>query len=349
LFRDRPTGFAIFPVGRAETTCLLILQKLAAVGPELERRKLVVSLSPPYFFERLMARADGYAGNFSPLHAGEFTFNTRLSLQLRQDAARRMLQYPATVVNRPLLKFALENLSEGSPLSLACYGALFPLAIVHNAILRYQDHWRVVNYLWQHPEMTSPPKSSRRASPLDWPRLQRQADEVYRAQCNNNALGPDNDKWISDLRRELLRKTNTHSDETFLRTLHGNQEWVDLDLLLRELKEFGVQPLLLSMPINGGWYDQLGVTSSARRAYYQQLREVSARHHTALVDFADHDSDQTFCRDILGHPTPRALVYYNQALDGFFHGAVIRPSPLPALAPVPCSGTEPDLPPRPAR
>ena len=30
-----PTGFTIFPVGKAETTCLIILQKLAAVGPAL--------------------------------------------------------------------------------------------------------------------------------------------------------------------------------------------------------------------------------------------------------------------------------------------------------------------------
>ena len=36
LFHDRPTGFTIFPVGKAESTCLTILQKLAAVGPALQ-------------------------------------------------------------------------------------------------------------------------------------------------------------------------------------------------------------------------------------------------------------------------------------------------------------------------
>ena len=39
LFRDLPTGFTVFPVGKAATTCLIILQKLAAVGPPLEGRK----------------------------------------------------------------------------------------------------------------------------------------------------------------------------------------------------------------------------------------------------------------------------------------------------------------------
>ena len=193
LFRDHPTGFTVFPVGKAETTCLIILQKLAAVGPALQGRKVAVSVSPFWFFKRLTARADGYAGNFSALHAGELAFNTRLSLQLRQDAARRMLRYPETVANRPFLRFALENLADGSPSSLACYDAVLPLGIVHNAILRYQDHWSVVSYLWKHPKRPRPPISPRSGQQLDWPMLHRQADASYRAHSNNNEFGLDNE------------------------------------------------------------------------------------------------------------------------------------------------------------
>ena len=348
LFHDHPTGFTIFPVGKAEATCLIILQKLAAVGPALQGRKVAVSLSPYWFFDRLAAMPDGYAGNFSALHAGELAFNTRSSLQLRQDAARRMLQYPATVANRPLLRFALENLADGSPLNLACYDAVLPLGIVYNAILRYQDHWSVVSYLWKHPERTSSPISPRSGQQLDWPMLHRQADASYRAHSNNNEFGLDNQKWNRELRQELLRQRNTRSDEAFLRTLQRNQEWVDLELLLRELTEFGAQPLLLSMPIHGGWYDQCGITYTARRAYYQKLREISARYHTAVVDFADHDADRSFIRDNWGHPAPSGLVYCSQVLDGFFHDAIPRQSELPAPAPVASRGTEAGLPSRPA-
>src|ERR1700678_3360420 len=53
LFHDRPTGFTIFPIGKAESTCLTILQKLAGLGPALRGRKVAVSLSPCWFFTRL--------------------------------------------------------------------------------------------------------------------------------------------------------------------------------------------------------------------------------------------------------------------------------------------------------
>ena len=215
------------------------------------------------------------------------------------------------------------------PSSLACYEAVLPLGIVHNAILRYLDHWNVVCYLWKHPIRTSSPISPRSGRPLDWPMLHRQADALYRAHSNNNEFGLDNEQWDRELRQEMVRQRNSRSDEAFLRTLQRNQEWVDLELLLRELTELGAQPLLLSMPIHGGWYDQCGVTYTARRAYYQKLREIGARYHTAVVDFADHDADQSFCHDNMGHLAPSGLVYYSQVLDGFFHDAIPRQPELP--------------------
>jgi D-alanine transfer protein len=332
LFHEYPTGFTIFPVGKAETTCLIILQKLAAVGPGVRGRKVAISLSPSWFFERLTARSDGYAGNFSALHAGELAFNTRLSLQLRQDAARRMMEYPATLADRPLLKFALENLADGSPLSLARYYGALPLGMAQNAILRYQDHWGVVSYLWKDPDRMASPTPPRRGGRLDWPILHRRAESLYRAHCDNNEFGLDNGKWNNGLRQETLRRKNTRSDEAFLRTLRRNQEWVDLELLLRELTELGAEPLLLSMPIHGSWYDQSGITYAARRVYYQQLREISARYRTEVIDFADHDSDQYFCHDYMGHLSPRGWVHYGQSLDDFFHGALPSRSVLSPIA-----------------
>jgi D-alanine transfer protein len=324
VFRDRPTGFTIFPVGKAGTTCLIMLQKLAAIGPALRGRKVVISLSPFWFFERLTARADAYAGNFSDLHAGELTFDTRVSLRLRQDAARRMLQFPETVAKRPLLRFALENLADGSPLSLARYDAVLPLGILHDAILRYQDHWAVVCYLWKHPPRTTSPSptSPSVGRPPDWPMWHRQADASYRAHSSNNEFGLDNEKWDRELREETLRLTNARSDEEFLRMLDMNQEWVDLELLLRGLTELGARPLLMSMPIHGGWYDRCGITYAARRAYYEKLRGIGARYHAPVVDFADHDADRSFCHDTMGHLAPAGLVYYNQVFDGFFHDAI---------------------------
>ena len=46
FFRRYPTQFEVFPVGKAGTTSLIILQKLAGVGDALRGRKVAISLSP---------------------------------------------------------------------------------------------------------------------------------------------------------------------------------------------------------------------------------------------------------------------------------------------------------------
>jgi hypothetical protein len=109
---------------------------------------------------------------------------------------------------------------------------------------------------------------------------------------------------------------------------------------LRELNELGARPLLLSMPIHGGWYDYCGVTYTARRAYYEKLRGISARYRVPVVDFADHDADRSFCRDPMGHLAPNGWLYYDQVLDGFFHDAIALQAELPAPATVASPWTE---------
>ena len=172
-------------------------------------------MSPAWFFDRPMAWPDGYAGNFSALHAGELAFNTGLSLELRQAAARRMLRYPETVANRPLLKFALENMADGSPLSLACYDAVLPLGIVHNAILPQRGPLERRVLPLENPIKPPSPASPRGGRPLDWPTLHGQADALYYAHSNNNELGLDNEQWDRALRRNWPRNKTPGRPRSF--------------------------------------------------------------------------------------------------------------------------------------
>ena len=54
-----------------------------------------------------------------------------------------------------------------------------------------------------------------------------------------------NEKWTGTIHQETLRLKNIRTEEAFLSTLARSQEWVDLELLLRELNELGARPLLL--------------------------------------------------------------------------------------------------------
>jgi D-alanine transfer protein len=320
MFQQAPTGFRVFPVGKDNTTCLTILEKLAALGPSLRGKKVVISLSPSAFYNHAMVSPFSYAGNFSHLHASELAFSTDLSFDLKQAAARRMLEYPKTLEHDPLLRFALEKLADGSLVSQALYYAALPLGKLQTLVLRLQDHWEMVAFIWQHDHLK--PNVPRRKQPIDWPATLNRAEMVFRQHNDNNPFGFDNQLWQQKISAWAARSQNTRPDAKFLADLQRGKEWTDLNLLLRELNEMGAQPLILAMPMPGQYYDYLGVTPEARKAYYAKLRAAVQPFGVPLRDFEDHDEDKDFFIDFSSHLSAVGWVYYDQAIDAFYHGTL---------------------------
>ena len=114
LFQDAPSGFSTFPIGSPGTNAMIVLQDLAAVADEIRGKKVVICVSPLFFRTEENLRSAYYQNNFSLLHASEVAFSTRLSFGLKQAIARQMLDYPNTLKNAPLLRFALQRLASGS-------------------------------------------------------------------------------------------------------------------------------------------------------------------------------------------------------------------------------------------
>jgi D-alanine transfer protein len=56
-----------------------------------------------------------------------------------------------------------------------------------------------------------------------------------------------------------------------------------------------------------------------RSAYLQRLDALAAQYHAPLDDFRDHQNDPGFLVDFLDHLSPDGWLYYNKALDDFYH------------------------------
>ena len=319
FFREYPTGFAVFPVGGNGDTPLIYLQELAAVGADLRGQKVAISLLPSAVVFDTADRVNYYAGNFSRLHAGELAFSTDLSFDLKRGAARRMLDFPATLQADPLLHFALERLADSSPRGRAEYWAVMPLGQLHNLILRLQDHWETLAYIRRQPNLD--PTVPRQAARLDWSSLLVRAEREAQRQA-----GSDPASFSGRLRRHPIGTwkvmANIRSGRAFLHDIQTATGWTDLDLLLRTLNELGARPLILSPPLEGAFFDYWGVPSRPRQAYYDRLRETVGRYGVPLRDFADHDGDPHFVVDFRSHLSPEGWAYYDRALDAFYHGAL---------------------------
>jgi D-alanine transfer protein len=340
FFEDYPTGFRVFRVGQPGAASLLILQKVAAVGDNIEGKKVAFSISPGWFFTEIFD-PKYYEGNFSVLQAYELAFNGKLSRGLKRDIALRMLMYPKTLENEWLLRSALRHLAGDSPRRIlkpgdswtfpilldflkaeakrdihrVLYSLLWPLGRLQCAVGRAQDHFEAVLHIIAEDETlpVSTPPAPKRGHPVNWVDLRKRA-----AKFAINVISTKR-KEVAQKRAKRARDRSPNPTPTFVQTVGKAREWTDLELLLRVFQETGAKPLLLSMPVEDIRLEVYGVSTEVRSAYLRRLDALVAQYHAPLDDFRDHQNDPAFLVDFLDHLSPDGWLYYNKALDDFYH------------------------------
>ncbi len=319
FFHTYPTGFETVEIARSGINSLNLAQDLAAVGPDLRGKNVVISFTPTVFLP-IVAGQSTYDGNFSQLHADEFIFSSLLGWDLKQVTAKRMLQYPKTLVKDPILHFALDRLVGNSFWDHLLYSAALPLGELEIFVLRLEDHWNVLNFIWTNPKLTT--AVSRKPETPDWTSLAVRAEAQYKLESNNNTYGIENKIWTTKISPIVANGPSKTSEKDFVTHIQTSQEWGDLEILLQTLNELGAEPLLLSRPFNGMFWDTQGVSAQDRMIYYDKLESIAARYKVAVVDYRDHDEDQYFSIDSSSHTSPKGWIYVDQTLDEFFHGTL---------------------------
>ncbi len=321
VFRTFPTGFAPFEIAQGGENSLVLAQEVAALGPDLRGKKIVISFTPSMFFDPMIF-AGTYEGLFVPLRANELAFSTQLSYATKQEAARRMLQYPKTLEKDPLLRFALERLASDSPLDRALYYVVWPVGKLWTLVLELQDQWQVFTFLRAQPELQQP--APHVLATIDWQALEAKAEQEQEAHANNNPFGFDNTVWVTHYQNATSDPEGNlfGFDGAAITNLQSSLEWTDLDILLHTLKDMGAQPLIMSRPFNAMYWEARGVTAQDRQAYYDRLSQIVASYDMPLVDFRDHETDKYFNTDAASHTSRKGWVYVDKAMDQFFHGTL---------------------------
>jgi D-alanine transfer protein len=241
------------------------------------------------------------------MQAGELIFSRELSHDLKRDAARRMLEFPQSLEKSPALRFVLQRLAGDTFADRCEFTLLVPHWKIRRVIQRAQDALETTIYILQHrAELHA--HIQHHPADLEWSSLL--------AEATQRAPGFRQFKETPE--------AGDGVDAAFLDNVTRAQEWIDFELLLRGMRELGAQPLLLSMPINGSYYDRVGVNPRNREVYTQHMRALAARYNMPLLDFAEHEQDPRFLADPHDHLSTEGWMYFDKALDAFYHDRMSR-------------------------
>ena len=130
---------------------------------------------------------------------------------------------------------------------------------------------------------------------------------------NNNPLGVTNTFYDKN-RNNLVKLKNSQAKAHF----YPSQEYNDLDLLMRVLKDEGADPIFIIQPVNGFWYDYTGFPKEQRLKYYNQVRLMAKQYGFAIADFSRDEYDKYFMSDA-SHPNELGWLKIDEALNNFVH------------------------------
>lgn len=280
----------LFMSGRGYVQSLPHALELAAIADDLRPRKVVLIVSPQWFSP----------GGMSPQSFGEVA-----SVTFTRDALdnSRLQESTREALTRRVAELADPEDSPGLP--VASSGALAPLNPLRTSLHRvaYQFTSRPEDLQKRYsagrhaPDITGP--GDTKGVPHDqipWAAWQEQAaKDGQRAVTNNPYLIED-----GYFTTYVAAKLPTLKDSMATLDYAGPApEYGDLELFLQTAKDLDVQVLLVSVPMNGRWYDYAGYPASRRALYYAKIRDIAHQWRVPVADFSDQEYTPYFLYDVM--------------------------------------------------
>ena len=295
VFGESVSGVDMTYVGEAFDQSLWQAIAAGAYAPASTNRKVVLMLSPQWFF-----KGNGQQSKFS----------SKFSYQLYKGFLENDSISDET---KAYVRQRLETLGVDGTQIAAANDDTFVDAI-NDAAYQFSNDLRIrskIDALVKGSPKNSPTRSTGEPTgEPDWDALLSDAQAQGEQSCTNNDYGIHDAYWD---------KNSQYKSEQNQDFVHADDEWADFQCLLKVCKEAGLEPLVVILPMHGRWYDEMGVTSDIRAQFYDQARSLCDEAGVAYADFSSCEYEKYFLCDTV-HPGWIGWVRIEHAVYDFVNG-----------------------------
>ena len=303
--------FTPFLVGRGGTESLIHLLNFSEHVDQLKGRKIVFVLSPQWFQPKGTDESH-FVPNYSSLQGYDFAFNNRINPSIKIRAIKRLLTF-SSVKDDPILSTIYKAEITHNPWERRKAALVRPFAYAFRDLLVKKDLYYSLAGGFARKREIKPNLNNE-----TWGQLEVAADQVGKKYSTNNQFHVTNSQF-----NKIRKMVPTLKDKKFGASYGKSPEYQDFQLILDVLKESGAQPLFISVPVNGKWYDYTGFPKEGRTAYYKRIKKQIEAEGFQIADFSNHEYDPYFMKDTI-HIGWKGWVYSDKAIKDFYDGVKIN-------------------------
>jgi len=148
---------------------------------------------------------------------------------------------------------------------------------------------------------------------LNWEEEYAKAEAQGKEKVTNNDLYVEDEyynKYVKD-RYDELSGSSSNVDLT------SSKEFKDYELFLNISEELGAKPLVILMPVNGIYYDHLGITKDKREEFYSKVQELAEAKGFTVLNLQDKEYEKYYLTDVM-HLGWKGWLNVNEEISKYF-------------------------------
>lgn len=296
--------FHLMQVGGGFFQNVIQASTLASLEPIMTQKKVAIIESLNWFDQKGM-RQDAFESRVSKEHVYYTLVNPKLSKETKLKFIDRVLELSAKNAS---LSSTFERykrvLVEGE-------GSQIDQFMIQMELAKFSLN--VVQAFYDEQSLGAYPSKGSTMPEYNWDEVLSKNEEQAKKETQSNEYHFDD--WYYKKQIEGKLESLKNSASTFKYT--DSPEYEDFKLFLQMAKELGVEVLVITFPVNGPWYDYIGIDASQRNAFSTKINEIVKEAGVKQVDLTSHDYDPYYIWDAT-HPGWKGWPLVEKELVKFF-------------------------------
>lgn len=280
--------FHIMAIGGGNFQNIIQASMLGSLGNDFPKQKFILSESF-IWFDQFGMNPKAFLSRVSNEHVYYTLINPKISketkekfmkrvLELSKDNKnvhetferykRRLVDHKGTIVDDWLIKMDVEKFALNNKISFYFTGNVTPI-----------------------------PSSGPVTPNYDWKELQNKYLNDAKVRTEGNDFGIEKRYYATEIQNRLEKLKNSAAKYKY----DISTEYDDYALVLQMAKEMGLEVEVVNFPINGKWYDYIGIGPEQRAIYSKKLTEITESFGYKIMDLTSKEYEPYYMYDTV-HP-----------------------------------------------
>lgn len=295
IFPTTDNNYIVNIVGRGHVQDLQHEMNFGALAQELKGKKVGFVLSLQWFLDKEGSTPKEFQMNFSPVQFYRFMNNDKISKDSKMYVAKRV--YALTKKNSTFeseRNYAKLYISDNM-FDKAEYYLKKPYYFLQEQILVTKDKLQTLKYLDEQNNKHNSMPINIKTKQIDWESEEEKADLLGEISTRSNSYHIEDNYYYMYIKNKLNDFKNEYSNVD----LNSSVEMQDFQELLKTCKQLDIKPYFILMPVNGAFYDYMGMTREKRENFYDTVQKTAESYGFDVVNLKDKDYEPYYMVDIM--------------------------------------------------